>query len=337
MNRRVAAILGAGILGLCACTANGPLVSRESPSPRSTPTAIASPAASPTAPVQTASRPAPRFGAALEYDPVSKQLLLIGGAGDSLPVHELWAWRPDRGWKQLTPAIVPAAGYMSAMVWDAAVGRALLITNEGTGTWTWDGVAWSAASGPGLDASTLTGAAYDTGTGEVVVLGQAARGSAMFASAEAMWSWSGADWQTSNTPMSARVEAVVAYDQLHGQLVVYGGFGDADPTTWLWDGQTWSGVHTSVYPMANQSSSAYDPLRSQVVMYAPGGETWTWDGTGWTLRSTGGPGIRRESSMAFDAAIGKVVLFGGKSPEGQSEVAHNDLWAWDGTRWSQLA
>jgi hypothetical protein len=40
--------------------------------------------------------------------------------------------------------------------------------------------------------------------------------------------------------------------------------------------------------------------------------------------------------MAYDAAIGEVVLFGGKSPEGQTEVSHNDLWGWDGSRWSRL-
>ena len=58
------------------------------------------------------------------------------------------------------------------------------------------------------------------------------------------------------------------------------------------------------------------------------------------MRSTAGPGIRRDQSMAFDAAIGKVVLFGGKSPPvsgSNDEVEHNDLWAWDGARWTQLA
>ena len=72
-------------------------------------------------------------------------------------------------------------------------------------------------------------------------------------------------------------------------------------------------------------------------MYAPGGETWTWNGTTWRLRSTSGPGIRRDQSMAFDAALGEVVLFGGKSPQGQAEVSHDDLWGWDGTRWIRLA
>ncbi len=225
------------------------------------------------------------------------------------------------------------------MVWDHAVGRVVLLTGFDSAIWKWDGVEWTGA-GAGPQVAALTGAAYDETNKVLLVLGRESPGpsSPPAYQGDVMWSWDGARWTMSPTPMSWRWEGGVAYDQVHRQLVVHGGFGNGDNRTWLWDGRTWSGVNTSTFPMANQSTAAYDPVRHEVAMYAPGGETWTWDGITWRKRSTTGPGIRRDQSMAFDAAIGKVVLFGGKSPGGANdEVYHNDLWAWDGTAWTQIA
>jgi hypothetical protein len=137
--------------------------------------------------------------------------------------------------------------------------------------------------------------------------------------------------------MSGRDQAAVAYDAARGNLVVYGGFGDGDTGTWIFDGAAWTGVAAASVPTAAQSSAAYDPIHHQVVLHTALGETWTWDGRSWSIRSTSGPAVRRDESMAYDSEIGRVVLFGGKVPQGSEEVYMNDLWAWDGSHWARLA
>ena len=287
-------------------------------------------------PLLNSGQPAPRAGAAIEYDPVSGQLLLMGGmadpnaAGWATSGHDFWTWSPIRGWSHQTPSMMPMAGYLDAMVWDPGTRQVVLIPASGAGAWAWDGTAWK-PSGPGVRSSGVTGAAYDAGDGVLLVLGRSAADGG-----ETIWAWDGSRWAESRAPMSWREEGGVAYDLDRKQLVVYGGFGDADPQTWLWDGASWTSRRTDNYPTANQSAAVYDPVRHQVLMYGPGGETWTWDGLSWALRSTTGPGIRRDQSMAFDSGLGQVVLFGGKSPMQGGEDFRNDLWAWDGARWTQI-
>ena len=326
------------------------------------PQAVVVASSSPIPAAATGTAPAPRAGAALEYDPLSQQLLLIGGMadpsnpppGEAVPGRDFWGWTPAWGWTLLQPPNLPAASYQASMVWDATVGRVVLLSGAGGEVWDWDGVRWTdAGAAPRTDVA--AGVSYDTADGRLLLLarppGEAypppASGARLspassIASAyqgEAMWSWDGTSWSESLTPMSWREQAAVAYDQDQRQLVVYGGYGDGGTTTWLWDGAAWSERQTPAFAIANQSSAAYDPIRHQVIMYAPGGETWSWDGATWEKQSTMGPGYRRDQSMAFDAAIGEVVMFGGKSPpvSGSDEVFHNDLWAWDGLAWRQLA
>ena len=39
--------------------------------------------------------------------------------------------------------------------------------------------------------------------------------------------------------------------------------------------------------------------------------------------------------MAYDAITGNVVLFGGLTPPVDPPICFNDIWAWDGTTWTQ--
>jgi len=47
-----------------------------------------------------------------------------------------------------------------------------------------------------------------------------------------------------------------------------------------------------------------------------------------------GPSARNQPALTYDAARGRTVLFGGWSPSGEPL---DDTWAWDGTRWQQIA
>src|SRR5690349_20934460 len=217
MKVQVAGTLGVAILGLSACTPNGPLVpvassphatSAASPGPLAVP-----PSSTPSAtPAPAGDRPIERAGAALAFDPVSGQLLLIGGMSDPLhppasavlPGQDFWGWTPVSGWKRLTPDIVPSAGYLSAMAYDAAAGRTLLVSQASQTVWTWDGKSWTPAGG-GLQIDALGGADYDSMAHAVRVLGRATPTSQV----ETMWSWDGSTWGVAATPMSVRTEAAV--------------------------------------------------------------------------------------------------------------------------------
>ncbi|MHB8590288.1 MAG: hypothetical protein ACYDA0_15835 [Candidatus Dormibacteraceae bacterium] len=40
--------------------------------------------------------------------------------------------------------------------------------------------------------------------------------------------------------------------------------------------------------------------------------------------------------MVFDGAVGKIVLYGGMVTAPSGNTLKNDLWAWDGTTWTQI-
>src|SRR5690348_2236088 len=166
MTSRHRAVLGSllAVLVACACgTVPGPVEKQAAATV--SPAAFALPSPS-HGPVLNSGRPAPRAGAALEYDPVSGQLLLMGGmpdpsaAGWAVSGHDFWTWSPIRGWSHQTPSVMPTAGYLDAMVWDPGTRQVVLIPASGGGAWAWDGIAWK-PSGPGVQISGLTGAAYD--------------------------------------------------------------------------------------------------------------------------------------------------------------------------------
>jgi hypothetical protein len=83
---------------------------------------------------------------------------------------------------------------------------------------------------------------------------------------------------------------------------------------------------------------AYDARRRRIVSFGgrgAGGETWEWDGRAWTRVHASGPPARDHHAIAYDTRRGRVVVFGGSSqPGGRSYF--NDLWAWDGSSWTEL-
>ena len=311
------------------------------PSPgQSAATPSAAAAATPSAPANVAAvKPAGRAGAGLGYDPISRQLLLVGGMADPTktavsddnPGQDMWAWKPSSGWTRLNPAILPDAGYQTWLVRDPVADRVVLLSQSSSNLWSWDGKNWTPISAvPAHDV--LSGVAFQHEPSMLRMIGRQ-----QINGVETMWSWDGSSWADPQAlPMSWREQSVVACDEARGQLVVYGGFGDGDTATWLYDGTAWTSVRTGAAPQAGQSSSAYDAVRNEVVVHV-GNQTWTWDGSAWMLRSTTGPALRRDEAMAFDPAIGEVVLFGGQIPQGAGETMGNDLWGWDGTTWSRLA
>jgi hypothetical protein len=141
---------------------------------------------------------------------------------------------------------------------------------------------------------------------------------------------------------SARVGHAMAYDSVHGQVVLFGGqdinlnyLGD----TWVWDGINWTQKSPGTSPPVRLGHAmAYDAAHGQVVLFGGHnynnnylGDTWVWDGTNWTQKSPGtSPTARVHPAMAYDSVHGQVVLFGGSNGS-----YLGDTWVWDGTNWTQ--
>jgi hypothetical protein len=156
---------------------------------------------------------------------------------------------------------------------------------------------------------------------------------------------------------SARGAFVLAYDAGRGRLVLFGGYSAAGflNETWEYNGATgaWTQVLTGAAPTPRAGSAmAYDAALGKLVLF--GGvdanlnalnDTWTYNGTSWTLLcSACAPSARAAHGMAYDPA-GRVLLFGGANTHvdlnagggtGTDTVRHNDVWAFNGTAWTQL-
>jgi hypothetical protein len=180
------------------------------------------------------------------------------------------------------------------------------------------------------------------------------------------WEWDGSAWTQActsapcNTQTPAPRQAFAfAYDSARHKTVIYGGCSDggcqsASATlddTWEWDGTSWAQACTSAPcnattpgPLADVAM-AYDSARGKSVLFhtvakglVTSPDTWEWDGSAWTLACDGttacpAPPGRVAYGIAYDAARKQTLIFGGY--DGTSSYL-DDLWAWDGTRWTQL-
>lgn len=116
----------------------------------------------------------------------------------------------------------------------------------------------------------------------------------------AVWEWDGATWMriAAGTGPGARSRHRMAYDSMHGVIVLYGG-------------QVGTGTGAR-YPQ----------------------DTWACDGVKWEQKATQGPPPRYVHAMAYDTRRQRLVMSGG----GRGGPPYNllrDLWECDGAQWVQ--
>jgi Galactose oxidase, central domain len=128
-----------------------------------------------------------------------------------------------------------------------------------------------------------------------------------------------------------------------GKLVLFGGYSNGTilGDTWIWDGQSWTNITSSLgsTPLARQGAViSRDPLRGNLVLFSGSGsvsaldDTWTWGSGAWTQLSPGNhPPGRVDATMAFDGT--RLILFGGGT---WGTTIVNDTWGWNGQAWTQL-
>jgi hypothetical protein len=196
------------------------------------------------------------------------------------------------------------------MAFDEASGQMVLLDPAMSGTWTWDGVHdWQHAATAGpvstaiKDSSEPFGMAYDSHSRSLIAeIGDYARSPGAAPPPPATWSWHDGRWTRLEGTRTPPVwgGAIAQFPPGH-ELVMFGG-------------------------CCGSSAQHSTALRG----------TWVWDGATWNqLQPAHSPPARWGESMAYDASIQKLVMLGGMTavPNGQWL---DDMWAWDGTDWSEL-
>ena len=190
--------------------------------------------------------PPPREGAAMAFDPVRGHVILFGGRAvpSGTVLADTWEW-DGTTWQPLSPAVSPPPRVGHVMQFDAARRRVVLFGGlRGNlffdDTWEWDGVTWTQrATTVAPPAVAHAVAVYDTVRQVVVVAGGNLGGNGTGVRADTTWEWDGSSW-TLRDPgaFDARANGAASYDELHRQIVMFGG-ADSQPTpvtlddTWL--------------------------------------------------------------------------------------------------------
>lgn len=197
--------------------------------------------------------PKPRRFAVMEWDPISRRVIMYGGLDDfGAYLDETWAWDGTQ-WKKLDlkREQKPGARILPTMFTDPNTNRIVLAGGLGR---------------PDFDSD--------------------------FIRYEDQWQFDGTRWIEMNPAqkLPQRYGAQVAVDPENQRVLVFGGKSNTETylnDMWMWDGTTWSEVDDGPAPSPRMNGRmAWDPSTGKIVLY--GGyaglyysELWTFDG-GWT-------------------------------------------------------
>lgn len=266
----------------------------------------------------------------LTYDPSFN--VVLGMAVRSTHTFDGSAW-------QLAYQTVITRALRAGLVLDETTGN-LLAIGGGTGrTSERRNGQWIEVATDGPSRNSETAVAFDTARGVVVSYGTST-------DRQAVWEWSNGAWSLRSTGLAveppSRRDAAVAFDPVSNRTILFGGLGIfALNDTWAWDGTAWTQLAVSGPPGRYEHKLVTDTARQRIVMFggrggANGDETWEWDGSSWTHVATGGPDPRIDFDMAYDPVRRRVVVFAGEGTFPGPSGLLNDVWEWDGTRWSEV-
>jgi hypothetical protein len=121
---------------------------------------------------------------------------------------------------------------------------------------------------------------------------------------------------------------------------------------WEWDGIQWYDFSSTV--VSDQpgdrrfAALVFDERLGRVVLYGGFdefnylGDIWTWDGAKWTEIKTkpkDSPPPRGLSAMFYDPISQRTVIYGGigRPTIDDAVKRYNDMWSFDGSKWTQLS
>ena len=151
---------------------------------------------------------------------------------------------------------------------------------------------------------------------------------------------------------SPREFTAMAYDALHREIVLFGGYvwsvsantGSTVSDTWTFQGRSWSkhDPMTSPGPLANDLMIYDDTsltcllVGKSISAVGPGGpaETWSWNGSSWARLPDIPLGTNEViQGFAFDRTHGEAVLLTWASA-GNGPLTTTHTWTWNGRSWA---
>lgn len=306
VTRRNATILGALIAASLAVLAAGFWLARQ-PQPATTGAAVTARATlAPLGPPSLKPTPVPAepvegAGFSAADDPSAHQLVVFGGI-DSY--DQTWLWDGHR-WSLARPRVSPPGRFRAAAAYDPLTRVVMLYGGRlGPGqlvgdTWAWDGATWQE---------------LDTGAGNPPP---------------------GAGVETGSPPPGEG--AVMAWDDVLGEMVLVAGAGNTSGETWTWRNTRWVRTPGGDVPVgASFVAFAVDPISRALLAVsccspAEGATTtWAWDGTAWrSIRTRAQPAFT--ATLALDPAGGRLLLLADPVL-----AAGREMWSWSGQDWSPL-
>jgi len=303
---------------------------------------VTCPAALPTPPTSAGPRPSPRYAFGFAYDVGHHEAVLFGRVAPAGNAFDTWTW-DGTTWTQLHPARSPGGDLVLA--YDAR--RQQVVGFGGVSTWTWDGTVWSQAhpahNPPSRGQEALV---WDSKRERVLMIGGIA-GANSFRSD--VWAWDGRDWQRLAGDQYSD-QNTAAYFPNDDTVVVYPAPGRPTQMT-IFDGSSWSQRPAGTTELPQDGVISYDEALGTLVMFGehpnpPDGytgrtpATWTWDGNLWRQVDFGGGPLCMTGGyqVVYDSARQRLVLFGGDREvqfHGAFEMT-NELWEFDGRRWTQI-
>jgi N-acetylneuraminic acid mutarotase len=246
--------------------------------------------------------PSARFGSSMVYDPVTRRMIMFGGAEADLSgvFNDTWAYDPAANtWTELKPAgTLPLRRGHQATAYDPATHRMIIFGGNGRSSHFND--TW----------------AYDPAAN----------------------TWT--ELKPTGTVPPPRGQQWMVYDTSNDQVIMFGGVGDGElDDTWAYDpaANTWTQLKpkgTLPHPRFS-APMVYCTSSGQVIMFGGGytnngafgflNDTWAFDPDShvWTLLAPQGTlPSARASSMVYDPATGQVIMFGGG---GSSDIL-DDTW-----------
>jgi hypothetical protein len=247
------------------------------------------------------------------------------------------------------------------LAFDAARGRLVLFGGSSTfdggksfvdfvETKEWDGVRWRTTVPPERSPGSRFGHSlgYDPERRLIVMYGgrrSGPRGEAVPRLCDT-WTYDGRQWTLAGAAscVSTRVGSNLVHDPArHVFMLLEGAAPVGTPMRplrmWRWQKSDWVLVDSAGPRRDVGELAAFDVARGVLVVpvnRGPDAGVWEWNGDAWTRREASGPVDRNSYALTYDPQRKRVILIGGEVESATGRTVHNDVWTWDGVRWSEL-
>jgi hypothetical protein len=159
-----------------------------------------------------------------------------------------------------------------------------------------------------------------------------------------VWRWDGLWWSqiTAYGPGSRSLSAA-AQNSRSNNVYLFAGLGkgnyeDMKSDLWEFDGEKWKLLSINPIGTRDHHEMVYADHMDSFIVYGGLDSRRVYDSTTWVLKNNRftphiipGPGARYHFAMAYDKARKVVVLYGGGK-----ENRRDELWEFDGTKWSKI-